>query len=88
MELFYSQTIARSHQKSSHKSGEDGSTMALAKATFNGSQLTDVKDIFVADAWAKNEGNLGSRIAFAPDGLLYMTVSFRPNPLKKLGRCV
>jgi glucose/arabinose dehydrogenase len=59
-----------------NKSGEAGATMVLARGTLNGSQLTNLKDLFVADAWAKNDGNLSSRIAFGPDGLLYMTVSY------------
>ena len=60
-----------------NKETADGPTMALARGTFDGAQLTDVKDLFVADAAVKQDGNLTARIAFAKDGLLYMTVSFR-----------
>ncbi|PYS53827.1 MAG: hypothetical protein DMG13_10910 [Acidobacteria bacterium] len=59
-----------------NKPGERGATMALARGRFDGSQLTDVTDLFVADAWEKMDGNLTSRIAFATDGTLYMTVSY------------
>ena len=48
-----------------------GSTVALARGRFEGAALSEVRDVFVADA----EMNGGaSRVAFAPDGTLYMTV--------------
>ena len=48
-----------------------GSTVALARGRFEGAALSEVRDVFVADA----EMNGGaSRLAFAPDGALYMTV--------------
>ena len=58
-----------------NKSGEKGVTEAVARGVFDGTKLTDVKDVFVADAWAKTNGRQNSRIAFAPDGSLYMTGS-------------
>ena len=49
----------------------DGSTVALARGRFEGAALSEVRDVFVADA----EMNGGaSRVAFAPDGTLYMSV--------------
>ena len=48
-----------------------GSTVALARGRFEGAALSEVRDVFVADA----EMNGGaSRLAFAPDGTLYMTL--------------
>ena len=48
-----------------------GSTVALARGRFEGGALSEVRDVFVADA----EMNGGaSRLAFAPDGTLYMSV--------------
>ena len=48
-----------------------GSTVALARGRFEGAALSEVRDVFVADA----EMNGGaSRLAFATDGTLYMTV--------------
>ena len=48
-----------------------GSTVALARGRFEGAALSEVRDVFVADA----EMNGGaSRLTFAPDGTLYMTV--------------
>src|SRR5262245_30222022 len=35
------------------KPGDAGNTTALARGRLNGMTLTDVKDIFVADAWSK-----------------------------------
>ena len=49
----------------------NGSTVALARGRFEGEALSEVRDVFVADA----EMNGGAaRLAFAPDGTLYMTV--------------
>ncbi len=55
------------------KAGDDGPRMALARGRFDGSALRDVRDIFVADPYTGVPYS-GSRIAFAPDGTLYMTV--------------
>ena len=55
--------------------GEDGSTMALGRGRFDGTALNDFEELFVADAWAMTMGRQNSRIVFAPDGTLYMTVS-------------
>ena len=53
------------------KATAGGSTVALARGRFEGGALSGVRDVFVADA----ETNGGaSRLAFAPDGSLYMTV--------------
>ena len=53
------------------KPTETGSTVALARGRFEGVALSEVRDVFVADA----EMNGGaSRLAFGTDGSLYMTV--------------
>jgi aldose sugar dehydrogenase len=53
------------------KPGENGqSATTLARGTFNGTGLTNVKDLFVAE-WSTVLG--GSRLAFGRDGLIYMT---------------
>ncbi|MES2625356.1 MAG: PQQ-dependent sugar dehydrogenase [Pseudomonadota bacterium] len=52
-------------------------TTALARGRFDGNRITDVADIFVADAWSVNEGSDASRIMFAADGTLYMSSSHR-----------
>jgi glucose/arabinose dehydrogenase len=46
---------------------------ALARGRWDGSALTDVRDIFVAEPYWNGSGGAGSRIAFANDGTLYMT---------------
>ena len=60
--------------------GEDYySTMALGRGRLNeaATALTDVKDIFVADAWSAAKGGFGTRLRFAPDGKLFMSSPFR-----------
>ena len=54
------------------KPTEPRRTVALARGRFDGSALRDVRDIFVADSWGGAVA--GSRIVFAPDGTLYMTL--------------
>jgi glucose/arabinose dehydrogenase len=58
------------------KQGERGITLAVARGRLNGAKLTDVQEIFVADAW-ETGGNLAGRIYFTPDSSLYVTVGDR-----------
>ena len=58
------------------KYGEKGSTLAVSRGEFDGTTLTSVREIFVAEAW-ETSGNLAGRIYFAPDGMLYVTVGDR-----------
>jgi glucose/arabinose dehydrogenase len=58
------------------KRGERGITLAVARGRLSGAKLTDVQEIFVADAW-ETGGNLKGRIFFTPDGLLFVTVGDR-----------
>jgi len=58
------------------KSGERGTTLAVARGRFDGRQLGDVEEIFVADAW-ETSGNLGGKILFGPDETLYVTIGDR-----------
>jgi glucose/arabinose dehydrogenase len=53
------------------------STTAVVRGTWDGAALTNVKDVFVADAWSQTSTNYGSRLAFGPDGRLYVTVGDR-----------
>jgi glucose/arabinose dehydrogenase len=53
-----------------------GITLAVARGHLNGEKLTDVKEIFVADAW-ETGGNLAGRVYFSPDSMLYVTVGDR-----------
>ena len=60
--------------------GEREATVALIRGRLDGMALRDVEDVFVAESWGGSTASV--RIAFAPDGLLYMTVggSFGTNP--------
>jgi glucose/arabinose dehydrogenase len=55
----------------------DNATTALARGSFDGSRFTDVEDLFVANAWAETGGHYGSRLAFTPDGKLFMSIGER-----------
>jgi glucose/arabinose dehydrogenase len=65
------------------KDGPRGVTLALARGQFNGSELTNVVDIFVAEAWEQagtptgGGGTFAGRMLFDPNGLLYLTVGDR-----------
>jgi aldose sugar dehydrogenase len=58
------------------KRGERGNTLAVARGRYGDTMLSDVREIFVADAW-ETSGNLAGRIAFGPDNSLYVTVGDR-----------
>jgi aldose sugar dehydrogenase len=51
-------------------------TLAVARGRLSGEKLTDVQEIFVADAW-ETGGNLAGRVFFGPDGSFYVTVGDR-----------
>jgi aldose sugar dehydrogenase len=60
------------------KAREDNlTTTVLARGRLDGTTLTDVKDIFVANNWSKSTTNFGGRIAFDRAGFLYLTVGER-----------
>ena len=50
---------------------DDGSRIALARGRFEGGALSEVRDLFVSEGTTAGGA---SRLAFAPDGMLYMTV--------------
>src|SRR5688572_17512268 len=58
------------------KTGEKGSTLAVARGFLKGDVLGDIQEIFVADAW-ETGGNLAGRIYFGKDKSLYVTVGDR-----------
>jgi glucose/arabinose dehydrogenase len=50
-------------------------TVALARARFDGRALTAVEEIFEADAWGG--GSAPARAEFGPDGMLYFAIGVR-----------
>jgi len=59
------------------KACEKGATTALLRGRFDGKALTETKDLFVADNCNTGNPHFGSKLAFGPDGLLYMTIGER-----------
>ncbi len=60
------------YSKPAEHNGRRGATVALARGRFDGTALTEVRDLFVADPWGGTTA--AARIVFGPDGMLYMTV--------------
>ena len=60
------------YSKSIERDGTQGSTIALARGRLEGGALTEVRDIFVAEGL--DRGISASRVLFAEDGTLFMTV--------------
>lgn len=61
------------------KPNEDSSlaTTAIVRGRLDGGRLLDVEEIFVADAWAAGNAHFAGRLAFDPDGYLYLSVGDR-----------
>lgn len=60
----------------SHPS-EDGARTGVARGRLAGAALSDVETIFVAENPSSSGGHFGSRLAFAPDGAMYVSVGDR-----------
>ena len=60
------------YSKVVERDGRRGSTVALARGRLDAGALTEVRDIFVANGL--DRGIAASRLLFAPDGRLFMTV--------------
>jgi glucose/arabinose dehydrogenase len=52
-------------------------TTALARGRFDGKALTDVEDVFVADAWSTAPGGHGTRILFQGDNIIFFAQPHR-----------
>ena len=60
------------YSKPMERDGRRGATIALARGRLDGGALTEVRDLFVSEGFGR--GVAASRVAFGPDGKLYMTV--------------
>jgi glucose/arabinose dehydrogenase len=58
------------------KNGPKGNTLAVSRGHLQGDKLTEVAEIFVADAW-ETSGNLAGHMKFGPDSSLYVMVGDR-----------
>ncbi len=57
--------------------GGSEATTAVARGRFDGERLSDVEDIFVAEAWSDRGNHFGSKLVFDDDGFLFITVGDR-----------
>lgn len=55
-------------------------TTVVARGRFENDRLTNVEEIFVAQAWTRGRGHHGSRLAFDRNGYLFITVGDRQAP--------
>ena len=69
------------------KPNEDGKqgTTAVTRAKFENDKLSDIKEIFVADAWSDTPGHFGARMAFDKNGYLFLSVGDRMEGLRPEG---
>jgi aldose sugar dehydrogenase len=58
------------------KNGPKGNTLAISRGHLQGDKLTELAEIFVADAW-ETSGNLAGHMMFGPDSTLYVMVGDR-----------
>ena len=64
-------TVARSNADDSE------GTAAIVRGVFDGERLTEVQDIFVAEAWGEARSHYGSRLTFDDSGHLFLTIADR-----------
>lgn len=69
------------------KPNADGSEGALAviRGRLEDERVSDVEEVFVADAWHGNNNHFSGRMAFGPDGHLFVTVGDRQYAPQLLG---
>jgi aldose sugar dehydrogenase len=58
------------------KNGPKGNTLAISRGHLQGDKLTEIAEIFVADAW-ETSGNMAGHMMFGPDSSLYVMVGDR-----------
>ncbi|MBA4157674.1 MAG: PQQ-dependent sugar dehydrogenase [Gemmatimonadetes bacterium] len=59
------------------KPGPNGATTAVVRGRFEGDRLSDVVEVFEANAWAETGAHFGSRLLFDREGYLYVTIGDR-----------
>lgn len=59
------------------KPGQNGATTAVVRGRLEGNRLTNVEEIFEANAWGTGGAHFGSRLVFDRDGYLFITVGDR-----------
>lgn len=59
------------------KSDSGERTTAIVRGRYDGERLTELEEIYAADAWGDGDLHFGSRIAFDASGDLYVTIGER-----------
>jgi glucose/arabinose dehydrogenase len=57
--------------------GDGGAGTALSRARLSGESLTDLEELFRMEPFSRGGRHFGSRIVFAPDGSLFLTIGNR-----------
>lgn len=60
------------YSQPAEQDSRQGARVAIARGRFDGTVISEVRDVFVANEWG--QGIAASRMVFGPDGLLYVTV--------------
>lgn len=71
--------IYLSYSKMKNESGKTLATTAIMTAKLTDNNLTDQKDIFIAEPYSTTQHHYGSRMVFGKDGYLYFSVGERGN---------
>ncbi|ADY52290.1 glucose sorbosone dehydrogenase [Pseudopedobacter saltans DSM 12145] len=71
------QTIYLSYSKPKQENGKTLVTTAVMKAKLVGNNLSEQKDIFIAEPYLTTQHHYGGKLAFGKDGYLYISVGER-----------
>jgi glucose/arabinose dehydrogenase/cytochrome c553 len=72
-------TVYISYSKFKEEGGKTLATTAIMRAKLTGNNLTEQKDIFIAEPYTTTQHHYGAKMVFGKDGYLYISVGDRGN---------